>query len=174
MEYWARVTPEGDRFLIDFPAAPGCQTFAEANEDVYVVAQEAIEGWLEAHLVEGEAPPKPAAGRPEMPGMMIPVHIAPTLGVRLAIRWTRQELGLSQARLAKKVGVSRQQISLIESPDANLTLSTLDKIAGGLGLQVDIELQARVSPAAPSRLAALGGTEPELKRPSRRRSLTPR
>lgn len=173
MEYWARVAPEGDRFLVDFPAAPGCQTFAEADEDVYVVAHEAIEGWLEAHLVEGEAPPRPPVGRPDGQGMMIPVHIAPTLGVRLAIRWTRQELGLSQAQLARKVGVSRQQISLIESPDANLTLSTLEKIAEGLGLQMDIALQPRVSPGSRS-LAALGGTEPEITRPSRRRSLTPR
>lgn len=146
MEYWARVAPEGDRFLIDFPAAPGCQTFAEAGEDVYAVASEAIEGWLEAHLVEGDAPPKPPNGRPEVQGMAMPVHIAPTLGVRLALRWTRQALGLSQADLARKVGVTRQQISLIESPEANLTLSTIEKVATGLGLQLDIELKSRVAP----------------------------
>lgn len=146
MEYWARVTPEDDRFLIDFPAAPGCQTFADEGEDVYAVASDAIEGWLEAHLAEGDAPPRPPSGRPDVHGIAIPVHIAPTLGVRLGIRWTRQALGLSQAALAQKVGVSRQQISLIESPDANLTLSTIEKIARGLGLQVDIELKSRVAP----------------------------
>lgn len=146
MEYWARITADGDRFLVDFPAAPGCQTFAEATEDVYALASEAIEGWLAAHLIEGDAPPVPPSGRPQIQGMAIPIHIAPTLGVRLAIRWTRQALGLSQAGLARKVGVSRQQISLIESPDANLTLATIEKVAEGLGLELAIELKSRVAP----------------------------
>lgn len=149
MEYWAQITPEGDRFLIEFPAAPGCQTFAEANEDVYAVASEAIEGWLEAHLVEGDAPPQPPTDRPATtPGVFVPIHIPATLGVRLAIRWARQSLGLSQAELAKRVGVTRQQISQLESPDANLTLETLEKLAVGLGLQVDVALRPRVAESA--------------------------
>lgn len=156
MEYWARITQErkNRRFLIEFPAAPGCQTFADTADEVYTVALEAIEGWLEAHLVTGEAPPQVPSGRPEASGMMIPIYIPTKLSVRLAVRCTRQALGLSQAALAKRVGVTKQQISLIESPDANLTVTTLEKIAAGLELEIDITLRPRV---APPQLVTTGG-----------------
>src|SRR5690606_12885987 len=122
MRYHGIVTREGDQSLVELPDAPGCQTFAEEGEDIQVLAQEALEGWLEAHLVHGEAPPAPSAKRPRAPtgGTVIDVPISPALGVRLAIRWARREMGLSQSALAQLVGVSRQQIVALESPDANL------------------------------------------------------
>jgi len=47
MEYPAVLTTEGPRTLAAFPDCPGCQTFAEADEDILARAQEALEGWLE-------------------------------------------------------------------------------------------------------------------------------
>jgi len=54
----ALLTEQGDGgTLIEFPSCPGCQTFAEAGEDVGAVAREALEGWLEAHQVAGYSAP---------------------------------------------------------------------------------------------------------------------
>jgi ribosome-binding protein aMBF1 (putative translation factor) len=141
MQYVAQLTKEGRRTLIDFPDCPGCVTFADPGEDVEAVAREALEGWLEAQLEGGDAPPRPRASRRRAKaGKSLPVGIDPVLAVRLQLRWARQDAGLSQSQLAKRVGVSRQQVSLLESPDANLTVSTLKRIAEALGMELDISL----------------------------------
>jgi transcriptional regulator with XRE-family HTH domain len=60
--------------------------------------------------------------------------------VRLELRWARQALALSQEDLAKRIGVTRQQIALLESPDSNVTLRTLERVAHAMDLQLDIRL----------------------------------
>lgn len=140
MHYVARLSKEGRRTLIEFPDCPGCQTFAESRQDVYAVAREALEGWLEAHLPLGEAPPAPRASR-RVDRRHLAVTVGAALAVRLQLRWARLRLGISQAELARRVNVTRQQISLLESPDANLTLGTLEKVARALGLDLSIELR---------------------------------
>src|SRR5690242_2699600 len=133
MHYVARLSKEGRATLIEFPGCPGCQTFAESGQDVCAVAREALEGWLEAHLILGDAPPAPGPSR-RIDRRHLAVTINPALAVRLQLRWARLRLGISQAELARRVNVSRQQISLLESPDANLTLGTLEKVVRALGM----------------------------------------
>ena len=143
MQYTARITKEGKHTLVDFPDCPGCQTFADPGENVLEVASEALEGWLETHLEDGEAPPRPAAKRRRATGATyLPVRIDPTLAVRLEIRWARQDENLSQGDLAKRLGVSRQQISLLEAQGGNVTLGTLAKLARALGREVDVAFVA--------------------------------
>lgn len=141
MHYTAQVSREGRRTLIAFPDCPGCQTFAESGQDVAYVAREALESWLEAELKYGESPPAPA--HRSRSAKRIDVRVDSALAVRLQLRWARVKLGLSQAELAKRVGVTRQQVSLLESPDANLTLATLAKVAAALNMDLEIELLSR-------------------------------
>lgn len=146
MQYVARLTKEGRRTLVEFPDCPGCQTFVEGNEVVLEVAREALEGWLEARLALGDAPPRPQA-KHARDRSRVAVRIDPTLAVRLQLRWARQDAGISQAELARRVGVTRQAISLLESPDANLTISTLMRVAEALKMDLEIELQPKASAA---------------------------
>lgn len=146
MEYLARLSRERKRTLISFPDCPGCQTFAERGEDVDALAREALEGWLETHLALGEAPPAPTTRRlrkGERRHTLRSVRIDPTLGMRLTLRWARQARGLSQEQLARLTGVTRQQISLLEAPDTNPTLATLQKVAEALGMDVQISFTSR-------------------------------
>lgn len=148
MQYLARLTKEGKHTLIDFPDCPGCQTFVDLGEDVGATAREAVEGWLELHLEDGEAPPQPRVkARKSADVKYLPIRIDPTLAVRLQIRWARQQVGLSQSALAKKVGVTRQQISLLEGQGGNLTVGTLQRIASALGRDVDVAFIDRTSAA---------------------------
>ena len=128
---------------MSFPDCPGCDTFAEAGEDVYAVAHEALEGWLESALVARDVPPVPgliehAPARKHDQLMM--VTVGPLLSARVQIRSRREEFGISQQQLAEAVGVSQQAIAKIESPDANVRLETLERVAAALGLQVDLNL----------------------------------
>lgn len=140
MRYPAFMTREGDATLARFPDAPGCQTFTRGGE-ILTRAQDAIEGWLEAQLEDRETPPRPSA-RPKTPrhATLQWIPISPALGARLALRWAREDAGLSQAQIAKRMGVSQQAYAKLESPDANLTMETLERAAKALGLHVDVAL----------------------------------
>ena len=50
---------------------------------------------------------------------------------------TRQELDLSQAELAKRVGVSRQTVNMIENGDYNPTIALCIRICRELGKTLD-------------------------------------
>lgn len=137
-EYLAVLAKEGKRTLIKFPDCPGCQTFAEPGENVAEVAREALEGWLEAHLMNGEAPPRPTSSSRALNARMI--RVSAQLAIALDIRWWRQEFELSQSQLGKKLGVSRQAIAQLENPDTNWRLSTLLRVADAMGLELNVSL----------------------------------
>jgi predicted RNase H-like HicB family nuclease/DNA-binding XRE family transcriptional regulator len=145
MFYLAYVHREGQSWLAEFPDAPGCQTFADSLEELQADAQEAIEGWLEAHLVGGEAPPRPRAKHPRLNGRELrKVCVAPSLAAALEVRWARQERGWSQSELAARVGVSQQQIAKIENPDENPTIKTIEKVAHALGMELHLSFAPAV------------------------------
>jgi transcriptional regulator with XRE-family HTH domain/predicted RNase H-like HicB family nuclease len=140
VRYDAIVTREDHRTLVVFPDCAGCQTFADSDEDALPSAREALEGWLEAHLAEGLVPPRPRERKPPRQGTLLPVTIAAKLAAVLQVRWARSDLGWSQGRLAKEVGVSQQAIAKFEHPDSNVTLDTLSKVAAAMGYEVSLTL----------------------------------
>jgi predicted RNase H-like HicB family nuclease/transcriptional regulator with XRE-family HTH domain len=137
MEYAAKITTEDRRWLVEFPDCPGCQTFGDTKAEALAMASEALEGWLEAHLEYGDAPPRPRRHRG------VPIAIRQRLAVAMQIRWLRADLGLSQRELAAKAGVSQQQIAKLEKPSGNPTIGTLEAIAKNSGAQFSAVLSAQ-------------------------------
>ncbi|MEO5729093.1 MAG: type II toxin-antitoxin system HicB family antitoxin [Byssovorax sp.] len=140
LQYVAYVRKEGRQHLIEFPDAPGCQTFADREADIHANAKEAIEGWIEAHLVEGmdlphmHRPPKANERR-------VHITISPKLVLALHFRSMRSERGWSQAEIAKRVGVSQQQIAKLEDPDANPTIETIMKVAHAFDMDLMVSFK---------------------------------
>lgn len=65
------------------------------------------------------------------------------------IREARERSALTQKKLAKKLGISQQIISRIESGKHNISLGTLDKVCRGLGIPVNADkLGLRLEPDA--------------------------
>ena len=140
MRYPAIISHEDGATLAQFPDAPGCQTFTR-RADIGSRAQEAIEGWLEVQLEERVSPPRPSSCVKAPRGASVEmVPINPILSARLALRWAREDAGLTQAQLAKRMGVSQQAYAKLESPDANFTMETLARAAKALGLRVEVDL----------------------------------
>jgi DNA-binding XRE family transcriptional regulator/predicted RNase H-like HicB family nuclease len=137
MRYHAKIAREGKLWNAIFVDAPGCATCASSRAAVLRAASEALEGWLESHLVAGQAPPKPSASR-----RAEPIAVAPQLAVAVSLRWARQAAGLTQAQLARRVGVSQQQVAKLERPGANPSIATLSKVADALGVRVELDLVA--------------------------------
>jgi DNA-binding XRE family transcriptional regulator/predicted RNase H-like HicB family nuclease len=130
LQYTAFVHREGKHYLIDFPDAPGCHTFAVHKSDIGATAREAIEGWLEAYLTSGQVPPLPRMHHVARQGeALVCVAIEPKLVLAVEFRRMRFMRGWTQRDVAKRVGVSQQQIAKLEDPDANPTIETITRVA---------------------------------------------
>jgi predicted transcriptional regulator len=57
----------------------------------------------------------------------------------------RSRLGLSQTEVAARMGTSQSAVARLESGDADVRLSTLERYAAALGQHLDIRLQRRSS-----------------------------
>jgi predicted transcriptional regulator len=53
----------------------------------------------------------------------------------------RQELGLSQTEVAARMGTSQSAVARLESGDADVRLSTLERYAAAVGQLLDVRLQ---------------------------------
>lgn len=139
MQYVATVTQEGKQWLAEFPDAPGCQTFASNRRALAKAAQEALIGWLEAHLLSGQVPPRPGFADTTSSGLR--VDVPARLAVALRLRWARTEAKLTQAELAKRSGLAQQMIARLERPTSNPTVETLAKVAAALGTTLELEMR---------------------------------
>lgn len=142
MQYTAVVTKEGKQTLAAFPQCPGCQTFADPGEDIVDRAEEALAGWLEAHLASGQAPPEPKRIRTKGRGRVLEIPVPAKLAVKLALRWARKRAGLTQAELARRAGLSQPAVARLEDPDYNPTLDMLERVAAALGTRLEVGLSA--------------------------------
>ena len=142
MRFPAIVTPEDGAFVVVFPACSGCQTQADTKDEVLPMAQEALEGWLEATMAVGDAPPfPPKSARAPKGSRVLWLEVPAKLAVKIELRWARHQARLTQAQLAKCAQVTQQQIAQLESPDSNPTLDTLEKVARALGARLQVSLR---------------------------------
>ncbi|MBM4243615.1 MAG: helix-turn-helix domain-containing protein [Deltaproteobacteria bacterium] len=66
--------------------------------------------------------------------------------MKIVLKRSRFEAGLTQAALARRAGVTQARIAQLESPDHGLKLETLERVAAALGLE--LEIAARRADAA--------------------------
>lgn len=135
MQYPAVITKEGKHILAEFPDCPGCQTFASPQEDIEQMASEALQGWLESHLANGEVPPLPSSRAPR--GKVLWVVVPAVLAAKVNLRVMRNMRGWTQAELAKAMGVSQPMVAKMENPDESIGFDTYQKAAHALGLVFD-------------------------------------
>ena len=78
------------------------------------------------------------------------------------LRRLRQAAGLSQAALAEASGISRRMIVAVEGGDANISLSSLDKLAVAIGVSfVDLVRDPARAPSAEINEVTWRGTSVE-------------
>ncbi len=56
------------------------------------------------------------------------------------LRQVRKEQGMTQERLAEKVGTRKSNISRLESGRYNPSLDFLENVAGGLGREIEVKV----------------------------------
>lgn len=73
-------------------------------------------------------------------------EIAPEFDIARALLKYREENGMTQAELAKKIGIHRSDLSKLESAMANPTLKTLKKIAKAIDKMLSIGYEEKNTP----------------------------
>ncbi len=134
MFYPAIVTPDDGAFVVTFPDAPGCVTQVDTLAQLLPMAREALAGWLDATLDADGVVPEPRAARWAPKGSRsVLVPVVPTaIALRILLRRVRAEEGLTQADLARRLGMSAHAVQKLERRGANPTLETLDRVASAL------------------------------------------
>lgn len=174
MQYVTYISREGKHVLAEFPDCPGCQTFADSGDEIAAAAREALEGWLEAHLQDGQVPPRPVDRASAPAGKKVArVSVRPGLAAALQIRWARQDAGLSQKALGDLASVSQQQIAKLENPDENPSLETLARVARALGLEVSVGFERPERVSAPPDVTAKRAGRPKLNAPRKTKGVAP-
>jgi len=140
IEYQAKLHKEGSGYWVEFPDLPDCFSQGDSRDEALENAREALSLWLEeARDPDWTVPvPKVRKGRQH-------VWVAPyeDVAIPLMIRRARQRKGLSQRALAKKLGMSVQQLQKLEYPGkSNPTVRTLAAVSRALDEQLRIELVA--------------------------------
>lgn len=120
MVYNCKIEKEGDMLIVQFPDMPNIQTFGYTQEEALAMAQEALDGCLEADISQGNAIPRPAYREG------YPITVASHIALSLQLRELRGEQ--SQTDIAQKLGLSYQAYQRLENPrKSNPTAKTLEK-----------------------------------------------
>jgi antitoxin HicB len=140
IRYQAKLHKEGSGYWVEFPDLPGCFTQGDSREEALEHAREALSLWLEDARDPQWEIPEPTVRRGSQYAWVAPYE---DTSIPLMIRQARQRKGLSQRELAKKLGMSVQQLQKLECPGkSNPTVRTLAAVSEALDEQLRIELVA--------------------------------
>lgn len=122
---------EGGGYWVEFPDVSGCFSQGKDLEDAKEMAQEALSLHLASLINHDDSLPKPSFIKGENIYTIFPSR---KVLFSLGLRKIRRELGLSQERMAYKLGFSQQHLADLERVGkANPSLSKVDEIERKLG-----------------------------------------
>ncbi len=141
MEYYAKIQRQkGGNYLVEFPDLPGCLTEGRTLDIARKNAEEALNGWLAANCDRDLNIP---VSRQRNGRNYYPVEVDIAIEFVICLRRLRKTRKLSQADVAKKLGISQQAYAKLETPEkANPSLSTIKKLCEALDAEIDIRLVA--------------------------------
>jgi antitoxin HicB len=140
IKYQAKVFKDVKRYSVIFPDLPGCFSDGDTKKEALEHAREA----LSLHLEEARDPkwslPKAKKRQGKQYQWVVPYE---DVAVPLMIRQARLKHNLTQKELAKRVGITIQQLQKLETPGkSNPTIKTLAQISEALEEQLEVRLVA--------------------------------
>lgn len=112
-------------------------TYGASLDEALKNVREALTGVLGAMLDHGEEIPQVKARAAKSIHWIEP---APSVAIPILIRRAREEAGLTQAELAKKLGVTYQAVQKWERSGTNPTVATLERILLALGKRLELQV----------------------------------
>lgn len=135
MIYFAKITKQADQcFLVEFPELLGCITEGDDLERAKTQAKEALDGWLASYCDRKLNIPEPNIRRGKA---YYPIEVDLSLSFAIMLRKIRKKKEMTQAQMARRVGISQQAYAKLETPSkSNPSLKTVEKITKALSIQL--------------------------------------
>jgi antitoxin HicB len=134
MQYCAKITKEGEMYLVSFPEFESINTYGETIEDALKNAEEALNGALESDFERGYLLPesKVCSGK-----KYYQIKVYPHLEIAYTLKKLRKNK--TQVEIARELGISYQAYQKLENPrKCNPTIKTLEKISNVMGRKLEI------------------------------------
>jgi len=141
MIYYAKVTKESNKsYLIEFPELDGCLSAGKNLEKALKNAKEALEGWLASNCDRNLDIPE---AKKRTSKNYYPIEVDLNISFAILLRKIRKKQKLSQAAVAKQLGITQQAYAKLEAPlKSNPSLSTIQKLSVALNVDFVLDLAA--------------------------------
>jgi antitoxin HicB len=140
MVYYVKLKRQKKGYLAEFPDLPGCLSEGKSEKDALENAKEALDGYLAAHCDRQMNIPAPRTRKGKR---LYPIEVGLRVEFVIQLRTLRKRKGMSQAEIAKKLGITQQAYAKLEMPDrTNPSLSTLQRLSEALDADVELALVA--------------------------------
>jgi antitoxin HicB len=131
--------PDGSAVTLRFPDVPGARTWGDDEAEALALAEDCLVTALYGCVRFGEPIPRPgpARGRPM-------ISVPPLVAAKLALYGAMREQGVSEAGLARRLGVGEQAVRALLHLKRRTYLGLLERALADLG----VRLEVTVRPAA--------------------------
>jgi antitoxin HicB len=128
--------PDGSAINVSFPDVPGVLTWGDDEAEALALAEDCLVTALYGCVRDAEAIPRPgpARGRP-----MIPVP--PLVAAKLALYSAMREQGMSEAELARRLGVTQEVVQSILHLKRGIHIGHLERALTQLGVQLEVTVK---------------------------------
>ena len=139
MKYYAKIVRDAEGYhQVSFPDLAGCFTYGETQKDALKNAAEALNCWLDACCAQKDKAPLPKARRGRN---YYGISVDPQIALPVALRQLRALRRVSQAQVAKKLGMTPKKYAEFELPlKASTPFSQIKKIIDTLGIEIHFDL----------------------------------
>ena len=128
--------PDGSAINVSFPDVPEALTWGDDESESLDLAEDCLVTALSFYVKAGKALPKPspARGRPL-------IAVPPLVAVKLALYGAMREQEVSEAELARRIGLDEKVVAALLDLQRRTYLGQLDRALAALG--VDLEVTVR-------------------------------
>jgi len=136
--YAAKIEPDGETFMVSFPDFPGVYSQGDDIEDALRHGRDALESALYFLARDGKA--FPVASKPRRRQFLI--DVTPSFAVKLLLIREVAAQRISQAGLARSLGVTPQEVTRLLNPRYNTKIDALASALSVLGKRLEISVAA--------------------------------
>jgi antitoxin HicB len=128
--------PDGSAINVSFPDVPGALTWGDDQAEALELAEDCLVTALYGYVRDVEPIPRPgpAKGRPMIP---VPALVAAKLALYTAMR----EQGMSEAELARRLGVTQKVVQSILHLKRRAHIAHLERALAQLGVHLEVTVR---------------------------------